>query len=123
MAEFAQWNVPALVCTDDGTLGSRGRVPEIFTSYLTGHAAEAAGAVVYTCGPEPMLRLVARTCESLGIPCQVCLERVMACGMGTCQSCVVRVRDGADPEGWRYRLCCTDGPVFDSRAVIWQDEG
>ncbi len=122
MEEFAQWGVPAVVCTDDGTLGRRGRVPEVFTSYLASHADEAAQAVVYTCGPEPMLRLVARSCELLGIPCQVCLERTMACGMGTCQSCVVRIRDASDAQGWRYQLCCTDGPVFDSRAVVWQDE-
>ena len=43
----------------------------------------------------------------------------MACGMGTCQSCVIRTRDTGDPEGWRYQLCCTDGPVFDSRQVVW----
>jgi len=43
----------------------------------------------------------------------------MGCGMGTCQSCVIRTRDAADPEGWRYRLCCTDGPVFDGRDIIW----
>ena len=52
---------------------------------------------------------------------QVCMERMMACGMGTCQSCVVAIRDAADPQGWRYRLCCTDGPVFDSRQVVWED--
>jgi len=25
----------------------------------------------------------------------------------------------SDPQGWQYKLCCTDGPVFDSRTVAW----
>ena len=50
----------------------------------------------------------------------------MACGMGTCQSCVVKIESPRDPHGktatgrpWRYRLACTDGPVFDSTQVVW----
>ena len=43
----------------------------------------------------------------------------MACGMGTCQSCVVPVHDADSDDGWRYKLCCTDGPIFDRREVIW----
>ena len=42
----------------------------------------------------------------------------MACGMGTCQSCIVKTRT-AEPPGWKYSLCCTDGPVFDARDVLW----
>ena len=47
------------------------------------------------------------------------LERMMACGLGTCQSCVVRVRDDAAEEGWRYVLACVDGPVFDGDQMVW----
>jgi len=43
----------------------------------------------------------------------------MACATGMCQSCVVPVLDPSDSAGWRYRLCCTDGPVFDTNEVIW----
>ncbi len=117
--EFARVGTPAVVCTDDGSLGARGIIPDAFERYVEKHRDEAASAVVYTCGPEAMMRAVAVLCEKYGMPCQVCMERMMACGMGTCQSCVVPVRDATDPEGWRYRLCCTDGPVFDSRQVIW----
>ena len=66
-----------------------------------------------------LLRAVADLAISEGIACQVCTERMMACGMGTCQSCVIRIRDAASREGWRYRLCCSDGPVFDAREVVW----
>lgn len=118
-AEFARAHAPVVVATNDGSLGSTGYVPDTLARYLDRHPELAARAVIYTCGPEPMMRAAAEIAEARGIPCQVCLERVMACGMGTCQSCVVAVRDAAAVDGWRYRLCCTDGPVFDSREVIW----
>ena len=51
--------------------------------------------------------------------CQACLERAMACGVGVCQSCVVPVADASDAQGWRYALCCTEGPVFDAAQVLW----
>lgn len=117
--EFARVGAVTLVSTDDGTLGAAARVPDIFAKYLDAHASEAASAAIYACGPEPMMRAVADIGIARSVPTQVCLERVMACGMGTCQSCAVRVRDESAADGWRYRLCCTDGPAFDARAVIW----
>jgi dihydroorotate dehydrogenase electron transfer subunit len=119
--EFARFDTPVVLATNDGSIGSPGYIPDAFSSYLKQHAELASRAVVYACGPDPMMRAVARTCERHKLPCFVCLERVMACGMGTCQSCVVAVRDASAPDGWRYRLCCTDGPVFDSRVVLWND--
>jgi dihydroorotate dehydrogenase electron transfer subunit len=117
--EFTCFDVPAIVATDDGSLGARGMVPDVLAAWLDANRAEARRAVVYTCGPDRMMRAVAEVCRKHDLPCQVCLERMMACGMGTCQSCVVRIRDEAAAAGWRYRLCCTDGPVFDALDVIW----
>lgn len=117
--EFSRVGVPGLVATDDGSLGQRGVVPDVFAAWLDRHPETVRSAVVYTCGPDRMMRAVARVCADRKLPCQVCLERMMACGMGTCQSCVVKVRDSAAPDHWRYRLCCTDGPVFDAGDVIW----
>lgn len=117
--EFAEHGVPVVVSTDDGSLGARGLIVEHFEKHLDAAAGMASSAVVYTCGPEKMIAAVADVCERRSIPCQVCMERMMGCGMGTCQSCVIRTHDSDDPEGWRYRLCCTDGPVFDAREIIW----
>ena len=49
-------------------------------------------------------------------PCHVSLETPMACGVGICFSCVVKVKtvDGSD-----YKRCCVDGPVFDAARVEW----
>jgi dihydroorotate dehydrogenase electron transfer subunit len=121
-AEFTRSGASCMVATNDGSLGSAGYIPHTFAEYMQQHVELAGQAVVYTCGPDPMMRAAASVCERLDLPCYVCLERVMACGMGTCQSCVVAVKDAAAADGWRYRLCCTDGPVFDSRTVIWRGE-
>jgi len=43
---------------------------------------------------------------------------MMACGIGLCQSCAVECK--ADRPGKTvYKLCCKDGPVFDSREVVF----
>ncbi len=116
-AEFG--TLPVIVTTDDGSCGLRGSVVDGLKAALPHAGVRAADVAIYACGPEKMLRAVADLAISEGIACQVCTERMMACGMGTCQSCVIRIRDAASREGWRYRLCCSDGPVFDAREVVW----
>jgi dihydroorotate dehydrogenase electron transfer subunit len=122
---FAHVNTPVVITTDDGSLGLRGRASDGFEKLLA-LLRDAESVAVYTCGPEPMMRAVARICSQHRLHCQVCLERVMACGMGTCQSCVVRVRDDENApdstnvrNGRHYELCCKDGPVFDAARVVW----
>ncbi len=115
--EFTGLGVSAVITTDDGSCGLRGRVTDALALQLDACAGRAAR--VYACGPEPMLRAVATSCAARGVACEVAMERVMGCGMATCQSCVVPVRDGASAEGWRYALCCREGPVFDASNVIW----
>jgi dihydroorotate dehydrogenase electron transfer subunit len=111
--------VPVIVTTDDGSFGLKGTVIDGLKAALGQAGTGAKDAVIYACGPEKMLRAVASLAASKEIACQVCMERMMACGMGTCQSCVIRIRDAASPSGWRYRLCCSDGPVFDARDIVW----
>jgi len=115
--EFAGLGVPAAITTDDGSCGLRGRVTDALTRQLDASTGRAAR--VYACGPEPMLHAVASLCARRGVACEVAMERVMGCGMATCQSCVVPVREGASADGWRYALCCREGPVFDAATVIW----
>ncbi|MDR2072446.1 MAG: dihydroorotate dehydrogenase electron transfer subunit [Spirochaetaceae bacterium] len=75
----------------------RGRIPDFFNP--------RDYAVVYACGPEPMLRTLGVRCRALGIPCYLSMERRMACGVGACLGCTVETRGG-------NRRCCTDGPIF-----------
>jgi len=125
--EFARHGYSTVLTTDDGSCGLEGRITVGLERVLEKLSADDAHrAVVFTCGPEPMMHATARLAEQYGIDCQVCMEQAMACGMGTCQSCVVRIEEHEAPHArtqtgrpWRYRLACTDGPVFSSTEVIW----
>lgn len=72
-----------------------------------------------------MMKRVAQIAAARGIDCQIAVERAMACGMGTCQSCCIRVKkpDPNQPplvgKDWCYRLTCTDGPVFRGSDLLW----
>ncbi|MBK8266915.1 MAG: dihydroorotate dehydrogenase electron transfer subunit [Planctomycetes bacterium] len=118
LGDFEPHPVHVIVTTDDGSFGMKGRVTDALAPILCG-TTEGELVQVFACGPEPMLKAVGELCEASNVSCQLAMERVMGCGMGTCQSCVVPVKDDAASDGWRYALCCREGPVFDSRVVIW----
>ncbi len=120
--EFAAHGASVVLSTDDGSLGFHGRIGDALAAFHRTNPASADDVVVYTCGPEPMMRAVAEYCLTRKIDGYACMERNMACGTGLCQSCVVPVHDPADAAGWRYRLCCTDGPVFDVREIIFWEQ-
>lgn len=122
-AEFAAVDTAVVISTDDGTAGFHGHVGAAFAAYARANPTPVDDVVVYTCGPERMMRAVAEYALAHGVECHVCMERNMACGTGMCQSCVVPVHDEAAPDGWRYSLCCTDGPIFDARRIIWEPIG
>jgi len=115
IGEFADCGIRSVISTDDGSFGYTGFVTGALERYLDlqpdGHF------IIYTCGPEPMLKRVAAIAEQRGIPCQIAVERAMACGMGTCQSCVIRAK--APGREWVYKLACTDGPVFPAADLLW----
>ena len=99
------------VCTDDGSLGFHGNVVS-FLSTL--QASEKDSAFVGACGPYPMLKAVHEWSQTEGLPCQVSVEEIMACGVGACLGCVVETVD----ERQMVRVC-TEGPVFDSKVLKW----
>ena len=74
--------------------------------------------MVFACGPEAMLHAVAARTRALDWDCQLCIETVMGCGLGTCLSCVVRVRDDRRSAGWRWALSCSEGPVFERDTLL-----
>ncbi|MFT3788890.1 MAG: dihydroorotate dehydrogenase electron transfer subunit [Tepidisphaeraceae bacterium] len=128
VAEFRAFNVPAILTTDDGTLGMKGFVTVALEQYLDAYLTDNADrnrAILYTCGPEGMMKAIQQIAARRGIRCQIAVERAMACGMGTCQSCCIKVKkpDPSKPplEGkdWCYRLACTDGPVFEGTTLLW----
>ena len=75
---------------------------------------------VYSCGPKIMLKFLSAYCEEAGMDVQVSMEERMACGIGACVGCVVKIKDETAEDGWTFKKVCKDGPVFDSKAVIWE---
>jgi dihydroorotate dehydrogenase electron transfer subunit len=118
---FAKFGIPSAVATDDGSAGRRGFITERLAQWLDDQRDwSPSGTIIYACGPETMLAAMARLATERNIDCQVSMERRMACGIGVCQSCAVECRVEGSNETV-YKLCCQDGPVFDSRAVVFGD--
>jgi NAD(P)H-flavin reductase len=118
VVEFAVHGIPSVITTDDGSFGFRGFVTQALERYLDAHSTPKP--LIYTCGPEPMMKRVAEIGAGRGIDCQIAVERAMACGMGTCQSCVIKLRRPAvHGRDWVYKLACTDGPIFAGADLLW----
>ena len=93
------------VTTEDGSLGEQG--------FVTNHSVlNERFDHIYTCGPTPMMKAVARYANDKGISCEASLENLMACGLGACLCCVEKTTEG--------NLCvCKEGPVFDVKRLLW----
>ena len=94
------------VTTEDGSEGEKGFVTQ--HSILQREKFEN----IAVCGPKPMMLAMACYAKQAGIPCEVSLENVMACGLGACLCCVEDTKDG--------NVCvCKEGPVFDVEKLKW----
>ena len=71
---------------------------------------------IYACGPTPMLQATAKVAAQYDLPCQVSLEEYMACAVGGCAGCVVKIMT---PSGPAMKRVCVDGPVFAANEVVW----
>lgn len=105
------------LCTDDGTAGTRARIPDRLFERLD-QESDHTGIRVVTCGPEIMMEKVAAGCLERNLDCQVSMETPMACGIGICFSCVAKLRPEVD-QAWDYRRTCVEGPVFDASKLVW----
>ncbi|MHC4571161.1 MAG: dihydroorotate dehydrogenase electron transfer subunit [Planctomycetota bacterium] len=118
VAEFAEYGVNSMVATDDGSAGYHGLVTDCFSEWLGKESLTAEETIIYSCGPEKMLGRIAKIAEKKKFDCQISMERRMACGIGVCQSCAVECKVKGSNERV-YKLCCKDGPVFDSRQIVF----
>jgi dihydroorotate dehydrogenase electron transfer subunit len=105
-------------------LASRSEFPGCFDGFVTELAdrwlerlspAGLAEVEIFACGPTPMLEATAKLARRYGVPCQVSLEEFMACAVGGCAGCTVKVQT---PEGPAMKRVCVDGPVFDAYTVF-----
>ncbi len=112
------WGIPARLTSLQGYEGChQGYVTDLADEWLAAlSAAERARVEIFACGPTPMLRAVAELAARYDLPCQVSLEEFMACAVGGCAGCAVRIRT---PAGDAMKRVCVDGPVFDAATVVW----
>jgi len=110
--------VEPIITTDDGSLGLKGLVTEHLEKWLDEKHKNKSDIIIYSCGPEEMLAKVAETANERNIDCQISMERRMACGFGVCQGCAVECRVASSNQT-AYKMCCTDGPVFDSKELVF----
>ncbi|MBI2777827.1 MAG: dihydroorotate dehydrogenase electron transfer subunit [Chloroflexi bacterium] len=125
-----------VVATDDGSMGHHGYVTDLVPRY------EAWADQAFACGPEPMLRGLARLAagrrERLGVAklgrkrgagrgdpagspaarrkafLQVSMEQRMGCAVGACLGCVVMATSGTP------QRVCREGPVFAAEEIDWE---
>ncbi len=118
LEEFELVGVPSFIATDDGSAGFDGFVTDCLRHWLEENPVQTDSTTVFACGPEPMLAGTARLARDFSLPCQVSMERMMACGIGLCQSCAVQTKTETRED--HYELCCKNGPVFDAEKVIFR---
>ena len=118
MPLFENWGIPCRLATLAGFDGCfDGYVTDLADRWLsTLSADEISKTEVFTCGPTPMLKAVAALAAKYDVPCQVSLEEFMACAVGGCAGCTVRINT---PQGEAMKRVCVDGPVFEASSVIW----
>ncbi|NMB25812.1 MAG: dihydroorotate dehydrogenase electron transfer subunit [Firmicutes bacterium] len=100
-----------VVATEDGSDGIKGNITALLKKYP--HDLKMCGSA-YICGPEAAMEAAASICNSFGVPCQVSLESIMACGVGACLGCTCTTTRHVN-----YTRVCTEGPVFDAQEVFF----
>ncbi len=118
LPDFAKYGVESILATDDGSIGYKGFVSDCFVQWLKENEINPKEAIIYACGPEKMLARMAQIAQEKNIDCQVSMERRMACGINLCQGCAVECKLPNSNETI-YKMCCQEGPVFDSREVVF----
>ncbi len=132
------------ITTDDGSEGQKGLVTDLLKNFFDASRITHHASRIYACGPTPMLKELYRIIKSQIpnpksqiIKCYVSLEEHMACGVGACLGCVVKVRsqnqnikrfwcsaehsrsECSGTEDWTYKRVCKEGPVFNLEEIVW----
>ena len=117
MPMLDEWGVPSRLASLAGFPGCyEGYVTDLASAWLASLDRDALAEVeMYACGPTVMLQAAAKVARRYDVPCQVSLEEYMACAVGGCAGCAVRVETA---QGAAMKRVCVDGPVFDAREVF-----
>lgn len=73
--------------------------------------------IIYSCGPKIVLQKIDELASKKNIKAQLAVEKVMACSIGVCRGCVIKlIRDNKIA----HYSVCQDGPVFSGGEIIWE---
>jgi len=101
------------IYTEDGSMGQAGRVTDPIPEIIK----DLDIAVVYSCGPMPMLSAITKITDEFSVVHQCAVEEAMACGIGVCMTCVLPVEN--EDGSVSMLRSCIDGPVMDGSKVQW----
>ena len=113
MAEdFQRLGLEVHIASQSGNYGFHGNVLDMLKN-ITFPVGQ-----IFACGPRQMLQSVSMWAKEHNVPIQVSLEERMACGLGACLGCGVKIQKHGEQD-WRYLRVCKDGPVFSGEEVVW----
>lgn len=120
--DFKKLGADLKIATDDGSKGRKGLVTALLEEFL--RRSEPRNARLFTCGPTPMLKAVSTLANKFEVPCEVSVEVPMACGIGACLGCAVKLKSqnskAKEPKAeHRFAMACSEGPVFQAQDIIW----
>ncbi len=98
------------ICTDDGSRGFKGNVVEQLRTL-------EVPTEIFSCGPKPMLRGVVEFAKEKGVKTQISMEERMACSVGVCLGCIIKVRENGKEV---TKKVCVEGPVFKGEEIIFE---
>ena len=116
--DMEKLGIPCRLSSQAGYEGCHlGYVTELAKSFIeTLSDGEKTETIIYACGPESMLKAVAKLAKDDQLDCVLSLEEYMACAIGGCAGCTVKVlEDGHE----RMKRVCVDGPVFDAEQLYF----
>jgi dihydroorotate dehydrogenase electron transfer subunit len=101
------------IFSENGAFGEKGMPSE----YIYDNLDTFKDCTFIVCGPTEMLKNIQSILKRKKISAMAIMEEKMACGIGTCMGCVLRIKNKNGD--MQYKKICTDGPIFDLMEVCF----
>jgi len=112
LSSLEKSGVKIKVTTEDGSVGQKGIVTDLVEAFIKGQEGEVS-TEGFVCGPQGMLKRVQEMVGETPSNWQVSVEERMACGVGVCMGCAVKMNEDG------YSMVCSDGPVFNLKEIVF----